>query len=270
MVIYADVLLIINLYINYFLVRGASVVLRRKIKPVRVLAAAAVGALGSLVMLAPELPFWAAALIKAAVGTAVAFVAFGCKKRIDFLTDLLCFLIISFIFAGLMYALWWFAAPFDMVMKNGSAYFDIPLIWLAVLTMAAYGVTLFIRRILLRQSGRRGVLPVKIRLGEKSCEISGLADTGCRLCDVFTGTPIMVCSAQAIAEIIPQNIADYLAGNEVNSIRLAPCRTICADGLIPVFKADEVVIGEKNADILVGVSAGSLGEYNCVFNPELI
>lgn len=270
MVIYADVLLIINLYINYFLVRGASVVLRKKPDTLRCLAAAATGAMGSLIILAPELPFWAVALIKIAVGTAVVIVAFGLQKRIEFVMDLLCFLIISFIFAGLMFALWWFAAPFDMVLKNGSAYFNIPLIWLAVLTMAAYGITLVIRRISLRNSGRRGILPVKIRLGSKVCELSGLADTGCRLRDVFSGTPVMVCSAKAIAEILPQNVAQYLAGNEVEAIRLVPCRTVCAEGLIPVFGADEIYIGGKKADILVGVSAENLGEYGCVFNPEMI
>lgn len=270
MVIYADVLLIINLYINYFLVRGAAAVLRRRLSTPRILAAASVGAVGALVVLAPEFPFWAVALIKIAVGITVVIVAFGFRKSVDFLIDLLCFLIISFIFAGLMYALWWFAAPFDMVLKNGSAYFNIPLIWLAALTMAAYGITLLIRRVSLRNSGRRGIFPVRIKLGGKFCSLNGLADSGCKLCDVFTGTPVMICSAGAVADILPQNIADYLAGNEVEYIRLVPCRTVCAQGLIPVFRPDEVLIGENKADILVGVSAEGLGEYKCVFNPELI
>ena len=48
LVIYIDVLLVVNLYINYFLVRGTSLMLRRKVSPRRVILASAVGAVGSL------------------------------------------------------------------------------------------------------------------------------------------------------------------------------------------------------------------------------
>ena len=55
LVIYIDVLLVVNLYINYFLVRGTSLMLRRKVSPRRVLLASAVGAVGSLLILVPDL-----------------------------------------------------------------------------------------------------------------------------------------------------------------------------------------------------------------------
>lgn len=270
MVVYADVLLIINLYINYFLVRGTFAVLRQKPKVVRILAASAAGAAGALIMLAPQLPIWAIAAVKIAVGTAVVFIAFGRQKRVDFIISLLCFLIIGCIFAGAMSALWWFAAPFDMIIKNGSAYFNIPIIWLVVLTMAAYGITLLIKRIASRGGKKRGVFTVSIRMGDKTCRVEGLADTGCKLCDAFSGTPIVICAQRAVREIIPQNVSDYLSGRDTDSIRLAPCSTVCAQGVIPLFKADEIIIGEKKADALIGVSVGDLGEYDCVFSPDLI
>lgn len=53
LVIYIDVLLVVNLYINYFLVRGTSLMLRRKVSPRRVIFASAVGAVGSLLILVP-------------------------------------------------------------------------------------------------------------------------------------------------------------------------------------------------------------------------
>ena len=55
LVIYIDVLLVVNLYINYFLVRGTSLMLRRKVSPRRVILASAVGAVGSLLILVPDL-----------------------------------------------------------------------------------------------------------------------------------------------------------------------------------------------------------------------
>ena len=87
LVIYADILVILNLYINYFLVRSAALLLRRDLSSKRCLLAAGIGAVAALSALLPELPFWAVAGIKAAVGCAVVFTAFGRQKKIDFVIE---------------------------------------------------------------------------------------------------------------------------------------------------------------------------------------
>ena len=67
LIIYIDVLLVVNLYINYFLVRGTSLMLRRKVSPRRVILASAVGAVGSLLILVPDLNPILCVLIKIAL-----------------------------------------------------------------------------------------------------------------------------------------------------------------------------------------------------------
>ena len=75
LVIYIDVLLVVNLYINYFLVRGTSLMLRRKVSPRRVILASAVGAVGSLLILVPDLNPILCVLIKIALGIGITFAA---------------------------------------------------------------------------------------------------------------------------------------------------------------------------------------------------
>lgn len=128
LVIYIDVLLVVNLYINYFLVRGTSLMLRRKVSPRRVLLASAVGAVGSLLILVPDLNPILCVLIKIALGIGITFAAFGRQNKIDFLISSLSFLVVSFIFGGAMTALWNIAAPAGIFVRNGTAYFDIPII----------------------------------------------------------------------------------------------------------------------------------------------
>ncbi len=274
LVIYADILVILNLYINYFLVRSAALLLRRDLSSKRCLLAAGIGAVAALSALLPELPFWAVAGIKAAVGCAVVFTAFGRQKKIDFVISLLCFLIISFVFAGLMLALWTFFAPFDMVYSNGVAYFNIPIAAIAVFTAAAYGAVKAVRYFSDRRLSCRRICRVKITVTGVTAELKGLADTGNGLCDIFSGKSVIVCRRDSVENIIPEAVRGYLDGKAADStdgIRLLPCRTIAAESLIPVFSAASITIDGKTADGFIGVTKNTLGEdIDCVFNPKII
>ncbi len=274
LVIYADILVILNLYINYFLVRSSALLLRRDISSKRCLLAAGIGAAAALTALLPELPFWAVAGIKAAVGCAVVFAAFGKQKKIDFVISLLCFLVISFVFAGLMLALWTFFAPFDMVYSNGIAYFNIPIAAIAVFTAAAYGAVRAVRYFSDRRLVCRRVCRVKITMSGVTVELMGLADTGNGLCDIFSGKSVIVCRHDSVKEIIPQTVREYLEGraaDNIDGIRLLPCRTIAAEALIPIFSAAGITIDGKKADGFIGITKNPLGEgIDCVFNPKII
>ena len=274
LVIYADILVILNLYINYFLVRSAALLLRRDLSSKRCLLAAGIGAVAALSALLPELPFWAVAGIKAAVGCAVVFAAFGRQKKIDFVISLLCFLIISFVFAGLMLALWTFFAPFDMVYSNGVAYFNIPIAAIAVFTAAAYGAVKAVRYFSDRRLSCRRICRVKITVTGVTAELKGLADTGNGLCDIFSGKSVIVCRRDSVENIIPEAVRKYLDGKAADStdgIRLLPCRTIAAESLIPVFSAASITIDGKTADGFIGVTKNTLGEdIDCVFSPRII
>lgn len=271
-VIYGDVLIIFNLYINYFLVRGAALLLRRELSGKRCLLAAAVGAVSSLVIMLPSLPFFAVALIKAAVACGMVFAAFGKQPPSEFALSALCFLVISFLFAGLMLGLWILFAPLGMVYDNGVAYFDIP-IWAAVaFTAAGYVVIRVVRRFADRRLDCSRVCSVTVSVGESSRTLKGLSDTGNCLCDLFSGKPVIVCRADSISELLPQNVRDYLSGKAAKGgIRLLPCRTVSSETLIPIFRADSITIDGKPAEGMVGVSSAELGEgIECVFNPKMI
>ena len=193
LVIYIDVLLVVNLYINYFLVRGTSLMLRRKVSPRRVLLASAVGAVGSLLILVPDLNPILCVLIKIALGIGITFAAFGRQNKIDFLISSLSFLVVSFIFGGAMTALWNIAAPAGIFVRNGTAYFDIPIIAAALFTAALYGGFRVFRTIIDRRKPQSHAV-VRIRNGAAEVTLDGLADTGNSLRDSFTGKPVVILS----------------------------------------------------------------------------
>lgn len=282
MTVYIDVLLIFNLYINYFLISSTALVMRRKVSPKRRLLAAAVGALGSLIILLPPLPFFVTVLIKSAVGALVTFAAFGRQMPSDFAVCMLFFLLISFAYGGLMLALWHFAAPLGMVYENGTAYFNIPIGAAAIFTAAGYAAVRAVRYFADRRIKCVESTPVTISVGSHSVTLSGFPDTGNALTDIFSGKPVIICSRETISDIIPAEINEYLSGNSggissavsqtlSGGIRLLPCRTVGSESLIPIFPADNITVGGKAADALIGVSREKLGNStDCIFNPKII
>lgn len=274
MVVYADVLIILNLYINYFLIRSTALFLRRELSARRCVFAALIGGLGALVILLPELPFFVIAAEKTALGALIIFAAFGKQKPADFAVCTLFFLVVSFSFAGIMMALWTFAAPYNMVFSNGVCSFDIPLIAIAAFTAAAYCLVRLIRLLSDRRIRSVDICTVKIRREDNEISLRGLSDTGNSLCDIFSGKPVIICAADKLANVAPQYVYDYLNGrvsDTAEGIRLIPCKTVIAESLMPVFRVDSVTINGKNADAVIGVSKNSLGEdIDCIFDPKII
>lgn len=270
LVIYLDVLIVVNLYINYFLVRATAVMLRRNVTPLRVLPASAVGAAGSLMILLPDVHPILCVMIKVILGVGITLAAFGIQKRIDFLLSALAFLTVSFIFGGAMNALWSIAAPAGMFMRNGTPYFNIPIIGVALFTAVVYGGFRVFRIILDRRKPHRHAV-VKIRCGNAEVTLDGLADTGNSLRDSFSGKPVVIASIDKVAILAPQQVVNYLDGKSdgLEGLRLAPCRTITSDGVVPVFPAD-ILIDDKPADAMVGVTRDPLSGAECIFDPNII
>lgn len=270
MVVYVDVLIVLNLYVNYFLIRASAMIMRRVCSRKRCIFSALVGALGSLVILLPELPFWGVVLFKIMLGALVVFIAFGKQKPADFAICSLFFLVISFTFAGVMMALWTFAAPLGMVWSNGTAYFNIPISAIIAFTAAAYCAVRLVRFLADKRLHCNKICAVKITSGKSEITLRGLCDTGNELCDLFSGKPVVVCFFDKIAPLAPEEVLDYFDGKLAESLRVIPCRTVAAETLVPIFKAD-ITIDGKAADGFVGVTKRELGsDIDCVFNPKII
>lgn len=272
MTIYADVLVILNTYISFILIKSTALIMRRNVSSLRCLLGALAGGFGALMILLPELPFIMIALEKTALGALIIFAVFGKQKPADFAICTLFFLVISFAYAGIMLALWTFAAPYGMVYGNGSASFNIPLAAVAAFTVAGYCAVKLVRYIADSRIRCNKVCSVKIFSGGCEVTLRGLSDTGNALCDLFTGKPVVVCYAEKIPKLIPQNIHDYMNGKATEKIRLIPCMTISsAESLLPVFKADKITVDGKAADALIGVTTNPIGsDIDCIFNPKII
>ena len=271
MVIYLDVLILINLYVTYFQILAVSVFTHRKSIWYRKLSAAGIGAVASLSIFIPQEMVLTLTLLKIFLCALIAFVAFGYTGFRAYAVSVLFLMLVSFVFSGLMLCVWLFAAPMKMQFINGTVYFGIDTMTIILSTCAAYGVVRIIRYILDKNNGRE-------------CRLSALADSGNGMVDCFSGLPVIVCRRDMCADVSPpaiemiENNSDIsdIGTQMIKGVRIMPFSTVGKGGLICMFKAESVVIDDETneekypVNALIGIVIGGRQEYEAIFNPKIL
>ncbi len=284
MVIYLDVLILINLYVTYFQILAVSVFTHRKTVWYRKLSAAGIGAVASLSIFIPQEMVLTLTLLKIFLCALIAFVAFGYTGFRAYAVSVLFLMLVSFVFSGLMLCVWLFAAPMKMLFINGTVYFGVDTMTIILSTCAAYGVVRIIRYILDKNGKTDGKYTVIIKNNGRECRLSALADSGNGMVDCFSGLPVIVCRRDMCADVSPPAI-DMIENNSdisdigtqmIKGVRIMPFSTVGKGGLICLFKAESVVIDDETneekypVNALIGIVIGGRQEYEAIFNPKIL
>ena len=284
MVIYLDVLILINLYVTYFQILAVSVFTHRKTVWYRKLSAAGIGAVASLSIFIPQEMVLTLTLLKIFLCALIAFVAFGYTGFRAYAVSVLILMLVSFVFSGLMLCVWLFAAPMKMLFINGTVYFGVDTMTIILSTCAAYGVVRIIRYILDKNGKTDGKYTVIIKNNGRECRLSALADSGNGMVDCFSGLPVIVCRRDMCADVSPPAI-DMIENNSdiseigtqmIKGVRIMPFSTVGKGGFICMFKAESVVIDDETneekypVNALIGIVIGGRQEYEAIFNPKIL
>ncbi len=240
LVIYADVLIGINLCLTWFLLLASEALSGMHCGRVRRLLAAAAGGISSLCILLPELPFPVVFLGKVGLALLICWIAGG--KRGIFRRSVY-FFGTNFLFAGLMIALWLLAAPPRLVIRNGMVYYHFPALTLGISAILGYLTARLI--VWLRGKSSAGTKSIRVTAGLDGRESSFtmMLDTGNRL-QSPGGLPVVVCGKEAISPMLSQTQLDSLshpfepACCWKKPLRFLPCRTVHGDGLLCAFEPD--------------------------------
>ncbi|MBR1824331.1 MAG: sigma-E processing peptidase SpoIIGA [Ruminococcus sp.] len=260
-IIYADVLIILNIYVNFFLLRTTARVTHSPLRNFRCIAASVYGSLFSLTILLPSLGAALNIAIKAAAAVTVVLFGFGFHGLKRLLTDTAAFFASNFVLAGAVYAVYSWFKPDFIRFNNTYFYIDFSLLILIFTTSAMYLAVCIARLFIDREIG--GDYMITVRYGRNTARFRGLPDTGNVLTDFFTGCPVIICDKSKFADI----------SEFPKRIRLIPFSTVSESGLLPVFRPDEVMIentadhSRKRADVLIGLGKNI---DNAVFDPKIL
>ena len=203
MIIYADILVALNVLVDYFLLRSCGAIRRIPMRRGRMVAAGLLGGAASLFIFLPANTALLC-LLGLTSGGIMCVIAFGFHDVRTFLRNMLCLLGISFTYSGMMYALWFFAAPTGMYWHNGVVYFDVSPVGFVLLTLSAYAILTFAQRIGDWRRGQEGAI-IWLEMSDRDGTIAGraLVDSGNLLKEPISGHPVIVADLDTVAAIQP-------------------------------------------------------------------
>lgn len=287
-VIYADVLISINLFINYFILLGTAKFIYLKFSRRRVLLGAFLGSLYSLYIFLPRLNFIFSLIIKFIMAMTIIWVSFGIGSKKTQIKTILCFYSMNFAFSGIMFALWCLVNPSGLIINNGIVYFNISPLFLLSSTVLAYIIIQIINRVVGKKRSKNCSCSFGIQIQENILFLNGEVDTCNNLKEPFSNLPVVVVSRQKIKDIVPGNILNVfsLEGEEISysslpqkwrrRVRMIPFKTVSGEGILPAFKPDSVIIRSpsgdvyKDAYIAICPDSSFNKELEALVSPELV
>ena len=289
--IYVDVLISVNLFINYFLLLSVAKILNLKPVRKRLILGAFIGALYSLIILLPPINGIFSVFLKLIMSASIVLLAFKWVSNRLFLKIIMMFYGVNFLFGGIIFCLWYFVMPNVIFMNNNMIYLNLSPLFLVTATFLAYLAIRLINKI----TGRQNILnldcEILIKFNEKSVILKAKIDTGNTLREPFSGLPVVVVQYKFIEQIVPEPIKEYFCVfNDVHTsaekisydvqkfkdFRLVPYKTISETGLLPAFKPTYIKILSKNQDIkkdaYIAVCSEKIfnDEFHALINSELI
>ena len=244
MVIYVDVLFVVNFFITYLLLISTSFFAKSEIKQYRAVIASVLGGLYSLVIIFDKLNFLLSAIGKIFASLLIVFVAFGFIRVWTYLKNFIIF----------------FFSPKGMTVKNSNVYFDISATQLLVSAFCAYLVTYIIIKITNRTLAKGEIYSLSIFVDNNEYKFYAFADSGNKLREPFSDYPVIIVDKSKMPE---------------KCERLIPCQTVSGQGMLKAFKPDKIIISNgKNkieiTKVYIALSDVNSKKFSAVLSNELI
>ena len=257
MIVYADELVLLNGIVNYLLLLACGHLSGERIRRLRLLAAAGLGAVYALCAMLPAWNFLLLWSMKAAVCLAMVLIAYGRAGSLVRMTALL--LGLSLLYAGLV-LLTAALTGARAYLRNGVVCYPVSYRAMVLTAGLVYAATSMLLKSRFSPQARN-IVPVTLDCGGRSLEVQTLLDTGSELRDPITNDPVLVLDLDAARELLPSAAADLLtregAQDPVTLLqdlsraapdlrtRLLPCRTVQGSGLLLAFRCRERQKGES-------------------------
>ena len=259
--VYVDVLIAVNLFIDFILLSATKSLLHIRAPFYRLLLGAAAGGVGSLAALLPSLPFWLNLPLDLALAAAIVLTAFGFGGAKRFIKRLAVYFGLSFLFSGSMIFLYSAFRPKGLAVYNDVVYFNISPVLFIILTLLCYYMLRLIKRLTKDDCVKR-ICNAEITICGTTLSFAALADTGCALREPFSGKPVIIAEAEILQDLRPNG----------DTIRLIPFESLGGSGMLRGYPIDRVLIdgAEIREKMYLGVCEGALkGEVKAIV-PSLV
>jgi stage II sporulation protein GA (sporulation sigma-E factor processing peptidase) len=274
MVIYADVLIVLNLIVDYFLVLASSKIIGKRLKTFRILLSSLIGAISSLYIFLPQLSVVWELAFKAVICLLMSATAFGIRSIKQFLKGFGVLFIITCSYAGIMMALWHIFKPYGMVINNSVVYFDISPLVLIGSTVIFYVLFVVLSHIFKSSSKTAERCEIVIESDGKSEKLSAILDTGNSVVDLFGNCEIIIADKRAVKRIFGD--IEEAKERSKNRYRVVPYSSVSGADILDGFRCDKASVSGNSKTVLLqkpilAVAKTPLNDgYNAIVNPKIL
>ena len=274
-IIYVDLLVFVNMIVNFFILSATEKICKEKIKPIRMIISDIAASLCSLAIFLPELGVMFSIALRLAVSSTVVLAAFGFGNLRRFVGIVGGFFSVSFAYAGICLGIWTAFKPSKMIIKNDVVYFDISPIVLVSTAAICYVILWILKKHFVKNDLETCEYDVIINHNGATKDFKGFLDTGNLLCDSFSQRPVIIISGNAAREL--SVFTDSLNGTaqNLNGFRYIPYSVVGGKGILPAFVPDGITVKSKKFcgsadDCLLAVSDDLAGDYSVIFGKNVI
>lgn len=272
--VYVDVLIIINIYINYGLLLLTCFFKRIHPERLRLLFASLLGGIYSVIILVPDISDYIILFSRVPALMLMVYFAYGFKGRKDYVKNIFSFLTVNIVFAGAMLGIWLFLCPDSMYFNSGVVYFGIDAFTLIALTIGAYSVIRLMGFLTKSKISHGFVYDITVCLYGEKYLCRGFYDSGNTLQDPFSGEGVTIISAEVLGNKLTEKIFSSMSctDSEIRA-RPIPVKTISGECVLPCLRAEKIIFkgiekrGEyKNPLIVISKEKIHGGEYGALLN----
>ncbi|MBA4494240.1 sigma-E processing peptidase SpoIIGA [Paenactinomyces guangxiensis] len=299
MVVYADLIFLLNGYIDFLLLWLTSGIRKQKTSMWRLLSAAAVGGMYSMLQLWPQFALAFFFPIKILVSMVMVWIAYGFRHPTSYLRNLGVFYLVCFIAGGALIALHYVFTGDSQVaggifLTQSANGWGSPVSLLLIICgfPLVWGYTKYsLRSLEERQTVNQYLTQIKLSIGGKEVECTGLIDTGNQLRDPVTRTPVMMVELEQLESRLPLQLKQMVQEKDwekgwlmlppewMTKVRVIPYRVAGNKGeMMIALKPDQVKILKENqwnnvGKVLIGIDVGRLssdGTYQAIIHPSCL
>ena len=274
MIVYADILLLLNFLVNYFLLLTVKHILSVNVKTYRLILSSAFGALSSLYIFIPSVNKFIDLLFKLLTCFFITLIGFGYKTNKKLLKSFFTVFGATCLYAGTMIAVWRIFKPNGMLINNSVVYFNISPLFLIGFTVIFYFLFSSGFKILSSSSKSAERCRVTLFANENIANFDAIIDTGNSLEDIYGKSEI----------IIAEKSVFYLLFGDSNTendeslkkrYRIIPCSTVSGFGTLDGYRCDKAYIRSNDKNItlkkpILAISNQAINDdYEAILNPKI-
>ena len=248
MIIYVDLVFLINFIVDFYIISGVKFLLHINTKFYRIILSSIVGAL-SVFLLLFKINNTELNIIKALISIIMVIIAFG--KR-NFFNNIFYMYIISIVLGGSLYLIndsLGYEVDGLMFINNG---YSINIIIL--LSISPVIIYLYLREFKKYKKRINTIYDCIIRINKKDIRVKGFLDTGNKLKDPYFNRPIILVNKKYI--------------KKTNRVIYVPYKSLNNSGLLNCIIPEYILIDNKKYNnCLVGIMDNL--KYDCILNERI-